>query len=228
MGAPSSSPPNEIRIHVARSRHIILVERGRSAPRTIIYGNSSGGCCREVTVRIVVNGGQRAQLPARMPSTTAHWTVCNVQQHAHILRRPELPVRVVVSTARGQPEAGMRRGCHAARHLLMPSIRPQCCSTPRVARACAVAARVLIASAGHSLDRSPPVYDCPWRLVLVDQTRRYAGAAAAGCASGPDCGAFQPEISRSSALSRSLWVRCAGGTDAETPAPARCSMRPDP
>src|SRR6266536_1702395 len=38
------APPNDPRIHVARSRHIILVERGRSASRaSIIYGISSGG-----------------------------------------------------------------------------------------------------------------------------------------------------------------------------------------
>jgi hypothetical protein len=43
-------PPNEIRIHVAGSRHIILVERGWSAPRQLLYiefqvGVMSGSDC---------------------------------------------------------------------------------------------------------------------------------------------------------------------------------------
>jgi len=35
-------PPNELRLHVARSRHISLVERGRSAPRQLLYLEFNG------------------------------------------------------------------------------------------------------------------------------------------------------------------------------------------
>jgi len=34
---------NELRVHVARSRHISLVERGRSAPRQLLYLEFKGG-----------------------------------------------------------------------------------------------------------------------------------------------------------------------------------------
>ena len=50
--------------YVARSRPIIRVERGRSAPQIIIHGISSGGWRGDVTAQTLLAGGLPSHLAA--------------------------------------------------------------------------------------------------------------------------------------------------------------------
>src|SRR6266540_1880975 len=181
------------------SRHIIRVERGRSAPpASIIYGISSGGWRGEVTTQPLVGGSVPTLRPIQrslcLPST-AVLRASAPHCARRGLNRRQVSASESLQGIRNQAGAsdatpyGTCTGSTFATATWWPS---------SVAHACTAAARVPIASAVHSLDRSPPAYDCPWRLVLVEQTRRYAGAAATGCAGGRGCGASQGGTGRSS------------------------------
>ncbi|SRR6266545_1531011 len=80
---------NEIRIHVAPRRHIILVERGRSASRCLLYMEFQvGGWRGEATTLTVINRGLWSQMPAHMHSMVADWTLKTTHQHWYWVQLP--------------------------------------------------------------------------------------------------------------------------------------------
>lgn len=108
------------------SRHIILVERGRSAAPTIIYGISSGGWRREVTAQTLVGDGLLSHcLHTRSSCVLAECAIARISTELP-RARPDLHLRVAFSTALGQAEADRRMAARLQR-LHMPSIRHPCC-----------------------------------------------------------------------------------------------------